>query len=360
LFYGYLFISVSWAESSSVSFKRWLKDFGNVFVALVILTERNPQQAIRAVFVRCAYILLPLSVIFIRFFPHLGRRYSSGGELEPTGVTFQKNSLGALVLICGLVLILEWFERTRISRAREKWAERWFPLVLFLTGTYLLYLCDSKTSIVCLVLGVGVLSAIKLPFLRRRVGSIALCAFIVVAVFYAFDSAFGVSERVMAGLGRDMTLTGRTEVWRELLALETDPVIGTGFCSFWDGKYRARLPEWVSSSAHNGYLEIYIDGGIAGLFFLSILLVSLAWRLNARMGNEGTYPFFCFALFLAAVIGNLTESHFARMSPLWFALLVVSIEYKAPQRHARPRVAKSFVGLRPPAATLKLTALKSP
>src|SRR5687768_619523 len=83
LFYGFLLISVLWAESSSVSFKRWFKDIGNVFVALVILTERNPLQAIRAVFVRCAFILLPLSIIFIRFFPTLGRRYSVGGELEP-------------------------------------------------------------------------------------------------------------------------------------------------------------------------------------------------------------------------------------------------------------------------------------
>src|SRR5438034_7531770 len=73
LFYAYLLITVLWAESSVVSFKRWFKDFGNIIVLLVILTEVNPQEAFRAIFVRCAYVLLPLSLIFFRCFPFLVR-----------------------------------------------------------------------------------------------------------------------------------------------------------------------------------------------------------------------------------------------------------------------------------------------
>ena len=87
LFYAYLLITVLWAESSIVSFKRWVKDFGNIFVVLVILTEVNPQQAFRAVFVRCAYLLIPLSIVLIRYFPSLGRTYSRSGGMEATGVT---------------------------------------------------------------------------------------------------------------------------------------------------------------------------------------------------------------------------------------------------------------------------------
>src|SRR6266487_3368493 len=111
LFYAFLLVSVLWANSPLVSFKRWFKEFGNIAVLLVILTERNPQQALRAVFVRCAYLMLPLSVVFIRFFPSMGRFYSiHGGEGEITGVTTQKNSLGVLLLVCGLVLLWDWLE----------------------------------------------------------------------------------------------------------------------------------------------------------------------------------------------------------------------------------------------------------
>src|SRR5437867_8617627 len=67
LFYAFLLISVLWANSPLISFKRWFKEFGNIAVLLVILTEAKPQQALRAVFVRCAYLLLPLSFVFIRY-----------------------------------------------------------------------------------------------------------------------------------------------------------------------------------------------------------------------------------------------------------------------------------------------------
>ena len=105
---------MTWAEASGVSFKRWFKDFGNIVVALVILTEVDPPRALRAVFLRCAYLLLPLSIVYIRYFPDLGRRYNiHSGDMEAIGVTFQKNSLGALVLICSLVIIWEWIEHSK-------------------------------------------------------------------------------------------------------------------------------------------------------------------------------------------------------------------------------------------------------
>jgi exopolysaccharide production protein ExoQ len=90
LFYGFLLLSVLWAEHPFVSFKRWFKEFGNILVVLIILTEEDPLEAFRAVFMRCAYVLLPLSVVFIRYFPDLGRYYSlHSGQMEAVGVTCQ-------------------------------------------------------------------------------------------------------------------------------------------------------------------------------------------------------------------------------------------------------------------------------
>jgi hypothetical protein len=49
LFYGFFLVSVVWADPMLVSFKRWFKDLGLVFISLVILTEEKPAEAIRAV-----------------------------------------------------------------------------------------------------------------------------------------------------------------------------------------------------------------------------------------------------------------------------------------------------------------------
>ena len=327
LFYAYFLLSVTWSEASIPAFKRWFKDLGNVFVAMVILTERNPMQAIRAVFVRCAYILLPLSVIYIRFIPELGRRYSRAGGLEPIGATMQKNSLGILVLVCGLVLIWEWLEQTRRGKASRNRAEKYLPLILFSTGAYLLYVCDSKTSIVCLAIGAAVLWSIKVPFLRSRVRLIGPILLVSALGFYLADAAFGIKEAVVTGLGRDMTFTGRTDVWRELLALKTDPVLGIGFCTIWSSEfYLNQLPPWVGVSAHNGYLEMYLDGGMVGVFFVVVMLLAVGWRIYRDLEFGGTFSLFRFAIFLAIVIGDFSESHFGRMSSLWFTFLLISLQ----------------------------------
>lgn len=327
LFYGFLLVSVLWAESPFVSFKRWFKDLGNVFVACVILTELNPQQALRAVFVRCAYLLLPLSIVFIRYFPELGRFYSRSGGLQITGVTTQKNSLGVLVLICGLVMLWDLIERSQQKRRFQSNVERYSTVAMLVAAVYLLSLSSSQTSIVCALVGVGVISAMQLPVLRKRVGALGFYSLAAFAAFYVLDLMFDIKEGFIRSMGRDMTLTGRTDVWRELLALKTDPIFGAGFCSIWsDESLLSRLPEWVGGSAHNGYMEMYIDGGMIGIFFLVVMLLAFAVRTNRQLAMQGNYAVFQFAVLLVTLIGNFSESHFARMAPLWFLFLVTALE----------------------------------
>jgi len=335
LFYAYLLISVLWADAVFVSFKRWFKEFGNILMVLVILTEVDWQQAFRAVFVRCAYVLIPLSVIFIRYFPELGRRYSiHSGGMEVTGVTTQKNSLGAMVLVCSLVLIWDWMERSRPDARRQVRWERYLPAIVLGIGVYLLFLCDSKTSIACLIVGAGILAATRMPLFRQKICSLFIVVLTACLVLFALDSAFGIKEALIHSMGRDMTFTGRTDVWRELLASKTDPVLGTGFCSFWsDPHFQSKLPEWLAEgrSAHNGYLELYIDGGYVGLLFLATMLIAVGIRINRELALGGNYAVVRFAVFVVMLIGNFSESHFARMTPLGFLFLLVAIGSVPPE-----------------------------
>jgi O-antigen ligase len=328
LFYAFLLLSVFWANSPEASFKRWIKEFGNICIVLVILTEVNPQQAFRAVFVRCAYVLMPLSIIFIRYFPYLGRRYNiHSGQLEAVGVTMQKNSLGTMILVCSLVLIWDWIERSQPGSPRQKRLDRYLPVVFLLMGFYLLHLCDSKTSMASLVIGGGILACTKLPFLRERVGALGGYVLAGALGFFLIDWLFGIKEQVVAGMGRNMTFTGRTDVWRELLGLNTDPLFGTGFMSFWDDMYyRSKLPEWVAYSAHNGYLEIYIAGGLLGIVFLVIMLLATGVRINSTLAWGGNYAVLRFAVFVATVVANFSESNFACMTPLGFLFLLAAVD----------------------------------
>ena len=287
----------------------------------MILTDPRPQQALRAVFVRCACLLLPLSLVFIRYFPSLGRFYSShGGEGEITGVTTQKNSLGVLLLVCGLVLLWDWLELRKEQRpSKAMRLETKIHFGLLLLALYLLHLSDSETSMVCLFFGAAIIVATRLPFFRKRPHLLGMAALAVILTFWILDETVGIKQNVVAGLGRDMTFTGRTDVWRELLALHTDPVLGVGFMSFWDDKYyQSQLPDWVAHSAHNGYLEEYIAGGWVGIFFLVVMLLAVGLRINKALRWDGDYGAFRLAVLFAFLIGNFSESNIACMTPIGF------------------------------------------
>jgi len=327
LFYAFLLISVLWANSSFISFKRWFKEFGSIAVILVILTDPRPQQALRAVFVRCACLLLPLSLVFIRYFPSVGRFYTRSGGLEATGVTTQKNSLGLLCLVCGLVLLWDWLELRKEQRSSKAMRlETKIHFGLLLLALYLLHLSDSKTSLVCLLFGAAIIIATRLAFFRKQPHLLGMAALSVVLMFWVLDQTVGVKENVVAGLGRDMTFTGRTDVWRELLNLHTDPLLGVGFMSFWDDeRYQSQLPEWVAHSAHNGYLEEYLAGGWVGIFFLTVMLLFSGWRINKAVGRDGDYGAFRLAIFYVFLIGNFSESNIACMTPIGFLFLLAAI-----------------------------------
>jgi O-antigen ligase len=327
IFYAFLLISVTWANSPFASFKRWFKESGNIVVALVILSEANPQQAFRAVFVRCALVLIPLSMILLRWFPTIGRGYNiHSGAMEAVGVTHQKNALGTMILVCGLIFFWDWLERTKNGEARRSMIDRLVAVGVGVTAVWLLYLCDSKTSIVALTIGAFILTAIRLPLLHRRVSAFGTYALFVAAAFFLVDQQIGISETIIRSLGRDMTFTGRTEVWRELLNVGTDRLLGTGFMSFWDDmSYQSRLPNWVAFSAHNGYLEIFLAGGYFGVTMLALMLLGTAAKINRHLRGGTDYSVVRFAIFVMALIANFSESNFACMTPLGILFLLAAI-----------------------------------
>lgn len=326
LFYLYLLVSVLWAESSLASFKRWFKEVGNIIVAMVILTEQNPRQAFRAVFVRCAYLLIPLSVVFVRYFPNLGKHYTEGGDLEVIGVTDQKNSLGAMILACGLVIIWDLFENKRPARKQRDRLGLLLKAGILILGAYLLRYCDSKTSIVCLALGGGILATTRMPGLRKRVGHLGLWTLGIILLFSLIDALFGIKEAAVKSLGRDLTFTGRTNIWEVILQNNIDPLFGTGFYSFWsDQHYLSKMPV-IPHSAHNGYLEIYMDGGYFAVALLAILLGVTALRINKEISLGATYAVVRYAVLVVAVVANFSESNFARMTPINFLFILVAID----------------------------------
>ena len=96
------------------------------------------------------------------------------------------------------------------------------------------------------------------------------------------ELAFGISGRLSETMGRGPNMSGRTELWGILLELHPNPILGTGFDSFWMGERLEKLQGiliWVNE-AHNGYLETYLDLGLIGVFLLIGLFVATFWKIR--------------------------------------------------------------------------------
>src|SRR6267154_6251833 len=65
-------LSVLWSDFPFISFKRWFRDLGNYLVILVVLSEANPLEAVRTLLRRLCFLLVPLSILLIKYFPQTG------------------------------------------------------------------------------------------------------------------------------------------------------------------------------------------------------------------------------------------------------------------------------------------------
>src|SRR2546421_534541 len=101
-FIAYCFIAIIWSDYPFVAFKRWTKILGHPIMTLIVLTEPDPKEALIRLMKRCAYVVIPVSILFIKYYPELGRSFDEWtGDPMNNGIATDKNMLGADCLILG-------------------------------------------------------------------------------------------------------------------------------------------------------------------------------------------------------------------------------------------------------------------
>jgi exopolysaccharide production protein ExoQ len=216
---------------------------------------------------------------------------------------------------------------------------------------WLLKAAHSSTSLVSLGIAMAMVLFLGLRFVKRELVGVYVVTGIVVIIFA--EMTFGISSQALQILGKDPTLTDRTLLWHEVLKIPINPVVGTGFESFWLGDRLEKLWDmywWHPIQAHNGYLETYLNLGLVGLTLMIGLIVS-TFRKGSRMLLHN-FEFARFRLgFLAAfVFYNWTEAAFKALHPVWFVFYIIAMDYPKQQVETvekislseEPEIAKTF------------------
>lgn len=331
IYFAYCLLGTLWSPIPEPSFKRWIKCVGDLVMVMVIVTDPQPTAALRRIFSGVSFILFPLSIVFIKC-TNLGVAYDEFGPYYD-GVTTNKQGFGLMlfVFMTGVV----WNIRALlVDKMASNWKRRLVAQVTILGfGIVLLQMAHSATAVFCFILGSGLMLATGLPIIKRRTRTLhALCfGILVLGVGILVLGGAGI---VTGALGRKSDFSGRTEIWAACIASADNRWLGTGFESFWNVNnpkvVRILLQQGYGgisdlNSAHNGYLQVYLDLGLIGLCLLAFILGSgymsavKAFRLDRELGS----------LFLAYIITctfyNITEAAFRIMTLSWIFLLLAVV-----------------------------------
>jgi exopolysaccharide production protein ExoQ len=329
LLISYMLVSILWSDIQYTSFKRWVRQLSVIVIAMVIMAEESPRFALESIMRRVFYILIPFSLLLIKYYTYLGVDYTawSGGSMW-IGVTTHKNSLGILCMMAAFFIIWSRIYRWRIHNiSTNRYHVIADMIVLFLTfwllkGSGSSY---SVTSIGTLVFGLFTLYSIL--WLKKRQVNIngtllMIIAFIIICYGVLTPLLGGTTMGNISGaLGRDNTLTGRTDVWAQLVPVAMQyPLLGRGYGSFWTAETKEL---YHISGAHNGYLEVLLELGFTGIFFYIIFFLSACRKATNDLTHNIYWGIFSICLIFMALLHNITESSLNSLAMLQTVLIVI-------------------------------------
>ena len=326
---GFMFVSIAWSDILFIAFKRWIRELTGVVMALVVLTEPDPRKAMEIILRRTVYVLIPFSILLIKYFPDLGVLYSRWtGDIQWVGVTLQKNGLGRLCVISAFFLIWTFIRRWRkIDIAVGKY-QTLCEVILFLM-TFWLFKGPSlwaSSATALYALGCGLLTFAALLWMKRQqiqLGPNTWVAIMVSIIIFGTITPFVGGSTVASftsAVGRDSTLTGRTQIWAGLIPdVERAPFLGYGFGSFWTPN---SIGEHEISEAHNGYLEVCLGLGFVGLFLTVKFLLASTRKAALLLTHDYDWGALSICFLLMAAVHNITESSFDSFTRHLMAVLL--------------------------------------
>lgn len=242
----------------------------------------------------------------------------------------EKNALGGHAARASfLFAFLAW----RDPAHRRAW------LTGLLVALALVLLSRSATALLGAILGLGIIGAAWWMLKGPRFSLILLWASAIAAG--AAILIYMLAPGLLLGLiGKDETLTGRTDIWVELVAaIEQKPALGYGYLAFWglDSEPRYWLEKavaWNAPSGHNGWLDLAISLGLVGVAIFAIDVALTLWR-SVSLSLRSPAGVFAIGFLAQFMLFAMSESIIlAQNSILWATFAFVSAKLALGQRDA--------------------------
>lgn len=318
--------SATWSVAPDLSLQRSIGLLGTVLTGLWLAQRLRPMELLDAL--RQALLIVAVCSLLL---------YASGSSLALDeahgtlrGVLSTKNQLGRLmalgILAAASTALLD-------SRRVRRCTLSAVPMVIALAMT------ESTGGT---LVAIGVMLCMTGAWLwRARAGQVLLLSAVALASSALVVLLPIASLTTVTGIvGKDATLTGRTEIWtNSVQAIGDRPLLGHGYEAFWDrsdeaARIRSRLG-WNAPSAHNGLIDVGLGLGLAGVVLAALILASLVGQgvRDVASGFVGG-AFLRLPIAFLLIVSTLIESGLLSQNILLTVMLVAALATPRPNRES--------------------------
>ena len=316
--------SSAWSADPGYTFNRSIRLLVYLGFGL-LLPLRYDLQRLMEILVLAFIVSGLCSIMIVLVRPDLGQSLLVGYEGAWRGALIHKNSLGALASIGVVTAAYVWWTSARFR----------VPAALaLLLSLLLLLMARSATSYLATIAAGGIAA---FGMLLQRVNwtfRLVLCTFALLALVL-MSFVVVMPEFVSDVVGRDISLTGRTDVWAATMdAIWQRPVMGYGL-GFWGIQAEPLIEvwdklQWAAPSAHNSWLDTWLQLGLPGLVIAILAwFIALSTGLRALFFTSAPGALFSLCLLFQIFVRSMSETLFVEPgsgSMFWFALAFGCLE----------------------------------
>jgi O-antigen ligase len=337
--------SFLWSDFSSWSLQKGITTIQTTYFGLYMASRFNLKQQLQML-AWALGIVAVFSLLFNLALP--GAAIEAGANAGAwRGPFTQKNLLARLMVLTAIVFLLLVLE----NRKHRYWLWGTFSLSIFL-----ILMTGSKTALLLFLMAVMLLPLYNaLRWQDTKVIPLIIILVLVTGSIAVF--VIGNWENILLSLGRDTTLSGRTNLWEGALEkIGERPWLGYGYQGFWQEGGGAEMI-WKAEGykpphAHNGFINITLDLGLVGLFLFLLTITANYLRAIAwlRLGTTTIelWPIFYVTFFF--MYNHSENTIIAHNSIFWALLVSVSLSmkrmraspYKSKEQYLNPSVPVNF------------------
>jgi O-antigen ligase len=337
----WVFASASWSSDPDTTNRRALAVAFTTLFGLYFVSSFDGKRM--AEIIATTFMILAVGALLaVVAYPKMGVQHDiNAGDWR--GLWYEKNQMGAMMVYGALAAM------AAILAGSTKRKQLVFTIVLCAA---LIVMSKSKTSLLALMIGLG--ASMMLAIMRRGPATAVIIVWLGVTVAVTAAMVMWLApELLFKALGKDPSLTGRTDIWAALLRQSAKhPLTGYGYAVFWKldsvpAMWIRKETGWDVPTAHNGWLDIlaqlgWIGVGLCALVLGGALLVSL---VRFRKVQDGYWATLFLAIFLMTTFSEsfiLERNGIAwalacaavtrLLGPVWAQATVAEKAEKAPRR----------------------------